>query len=101
MAIPSYQELMLPVLTLASEGEIRVPVASYIIANRLGLTEEERETMPPSRQQRLPHNRIHWAKFYMSKAGLIDVPRRGGRMVPPLITKALPQSTFDKMISEK
>jgi restriction system protein len=23
------------------------------------------------------HNRIHWAKFYMSKAGLIDSPRRG------------------------
>jgi restriction system protein len=77
MAIPSYQELMLPVLTLASEGEIRVPAAADIIADRLRLTEEERETMLPSRKQRLLHNRIHWAKFYMSKAGLIDVPGRG------------------------
>lgn len=77
MAIPNYQELMLPVLTLASEGEIRVPVAADTIADRLGLTEEERETMLPSGKQRLLHNRIHWAKFYMSKAGLIDVPRRG------------------------
>lgn len=77
MAIPNYQELMLPVLTLASEGEIRVPAAADIIADRLGLTEEERETMLPSRKQRLLHNRIHWAKFYMSKAGLVDVPRRG------------------------
>ena len=77
MAIPNYQELMLPVLTLASEGEIRVPAAADIIADRLGLTQEERESMLPSRKQRLLHNRIHWAKFYMSKAGLIDVPRRG------------------------
>jgi restriction system protein len=77
MAIPNYQELMLPVLTLASEGDIRVPAAADIIADRLGLTEEERETMLPSRKQRLLHNRIHWAKFYMSKAGLVDVPRRG------------------------
>lgn len=77
MPIPSYQELMLPVLTLAAEGEIRVPAAADVIADRLGLTEEEREIMLPSRKQRLLHNRIHWAKFYMSKAGLIDVPRRG------------------------
>lgn len=77
MAIPSYQELMLPVLALAAEGEIRVPAAADIIADRLGLTEEEREAMLPSRKQRLLHNRIHWAKFYMSKAGLIDIPRRG------------------------
>jgi len=23
------------------------------------------------------HNRVHWAKYYMSKAGLIDSPARG------------------------
>jgi len=33
--------------------------------------------MLPSGKQRLLHNRIHWAKFYMSKAGLIESPRRG------------------------
>ena len=48
MAIPSYQELMLTDLTLASEGEIRVPVAADVLADRLGLSDEERETMPPS-----------------------------------------------------
>lgn len=30
--------------------------------------------MLPSGRQRILHNRIHWAKFYMSKAGLIDQP---------------------------
>ena len=33
--------------------------------------------MLPSGRQRLLHNRIHWAKFYMSKAGLIASPARG------------------------
>jgi restriction system protein len=77
MAIPDYQKLMLPVLSIAAEGEARVPVAAQTIADRLGLTENEREEMLPSGKQRLLHNRVHWAKFYMSKAGLIDSPKRG------------------------
>ena len=77
MAIPDYQTLMLPVLTVAAEGEMRVPIAAQLIADRLGMTEDEREEMLPSGKQRLLHNRIHWAKFYMTKAGLIDSPKRG------------------------
>jgi restriction system protein len=77
MAIPDYQSLMLPVLTVAAAGETRVPIAARVIADRLGLTEEEREEMLPSGRQRILHNRIHWAKFYMSKAALIDSPKRG------------------------
>lgn len=48
MAIPDYQKLMLPVLTIAAEGEIRVPVAAQKLADTLGLTEAEREEMLPS-----------------------------------------------------
>ncbi|OYU33452.1 restriction endonuclease [Novosphingobium sp. PASSN1] len=77
MAIPDYQSLMLPVLTAAAEGQIRVPAAAEMIADRLGLTEEEREEMLPSGKQRLFHNRVHWAKFYLTKAGLIESPKRG------------------------
>lgn len=77
LAIPDYQSLMLPVLKVAAEGETRVPVAANRIAEDLALTEEEREELLPSGRQRILHNRIHWAKFYMSKAGLIDSPKRG------------------------
>lgn len=77
MAIPDYQSLMLPVLTVAAEGETRVPAAAQLISDKLGLTDEEREQLLPSGKQRLLHNRVHWAKFYMSKAGLIDSPKRG------------------------
>lgn len=77
MPVPDYQTLMLPVLTVAAEGEIRVPVAAEKIADRLGLSDADREEMLPSGKQRVLHNRVHWAKFYMSKAGLVSSPRRG------------------------
>lgn len=77
MTIPDYQALMLPVLRIAASGPTRVPEASDRIADKLGFSQEERAEMLPSGRQRILHNRIHWAKFYMSKAGLIDSPSRG------------------------
>jgi len=77
MAIPDYQTLMLPVLRVAAAGETRVPDAAELIADEFGLSLDERGELLPSGRQRLLHNRIHWAKFYMNKAGLIDQPRRG------------------------
>ncbi|ANK90548.1 MULTISPECIES: restriction endonuclease [unclassified Rhizobium] len=76
MPIPDYQTLMLPVLRLA-ERETRVADVAERIADELGLAQEEREELLPSGRQRLLHNRIHWAKFYMSKAGFIASPARG------------------------
>jgi restriction system protein len=83
MAIPDYQSLMLPVLKVGAEGETRVPIASEKIANQLGLSPNEREELLPSGKQRLLHNRIHWAKFYLTKAGLIDAPKRGVFVTSP------------------
>ncbi|UFX46129.1 restriction endonuclease [Bradyrhizobium sp. 41S5] len=77
MAIPDYQTLMLPVLELASEGEQRVADVVDLLADRLGLTEEERQKLLPSGRQRILHNRIHWAKFYLTKAGFLSSPGRG------------------------
>lgn len=68
---------MLPVLKAAAHGEVRVPDVAGKIAEELGLTPEERDQLLPSGRQRILHNRVHWAKFYMSKAGLITSPRRG------------------------
>jgi restriction system protein len=88
MTIPDYQTLMLPVLKLAGEGEQRVGDIAGRIADQFGLTEAERDELLPSGRQRILHNRIHWAKFYMSKAGLIASPARG-RFVATEAGKAL------------
>lgn len=77
MPIPDYQSLMLPVLQIAAKGETSVPVVEKEIAAMLGLSDAEREQVLPSGRQRVLHNRIHWAKFYLGKAGLLDAPRRG------------------------
>lgn len=77
MPIPDYQTLMLPVLRLAAEGETRVPDVEDRLADQFGLTQQERDQPLPSGRQKVLHNRIHWAKFYLMKAGLVEFPRRG------------------------
>lgn len=68
---------MLPVLKLATRGETSVPEMASELAAQFGLTKEECDQILPSGRQTVLHNRIHWAKFYMSKAGLITSPQRG------------------------
>ncbi len=58
MAIPDYQSLMLPLLTVAARGETRVPVAAEVIADTFELTEEEQGELLPSERQRIVHNRL-------------------------------------------
>jgi restriction system protein len=77
MSIPDYQSLMLPVLKEAARAETSVPAVADKVADEFGLSPEQRTQLLPSGRQRLLHNRIHWAKFYMGKAGLIDSPKRG------------------------
>jgi restriction system protein len=78
MAIPDFQSLMLPVLTLAAGGEMLASDAVQRLADQFQLTEAERtEPMPSGRgSQTLFNNRVHWAITYLAHAGLIVRPRR-------------------------
>lgn len=71
--------------SVAAEGETRVPLIEDRLAVQVGVSREERGYLLPSGRQTVFHNRIHWAKFYMSKAGLIDSPRRGWAAAPERI----------------
>jgi restriction system protein len=71
MTIPDYQSLMLPVLFAASKGEARIGDVVDRLANDLALTDEERAQLLPSGRQALFANRVHWAKTYLNKAGLV------------------------------
>src|SRR5262249_43577680 len=77
MTIPDYQTLMLPVLRLSATAEQRVGTLADPIADTFGLSQSDRETMLPSGRQRLLYNRIHWAKLFLSRAGLLTSPGRG------------------------
>ena len=83
MPIPDYQSLMLPVLEIAAKGETSVPLAEAEIASVFALSQEERDQMLPSGRQRVLHNRIHWAKVYLTKAGYVQSPKRGRFVITP------------------
>lgn len=75
--IPDYQALMRPVLECSSGGEARIGDVVERLAEKLGLTAEERAQLLPSGRQTMFANRVHWAKTYLVKAGLAEGTRRG------------------------
>jgi restriction system protein len=86
MAIPDFQSLMLPVLSVAANAEnreIRIGDVIDRLAEELHLTPEERAQLLPSGVQGLFANRVHWAKFNLSKAGLTENTRRGYFKITP------------------
>ena len=78
MAIPTFQEITLPLLNLASDGNVRsLAVARKELAIYFKLTEaEESELLPSGRQGRFA-NRVAWAKVYLERAGILSSPGRG------------------------
>ena len=79
MAIPNFQQLMLPLLRRASmlSGETHFRELEEAIAADLGLGRDDRQKLLPSGQQTVLANRLGWAKSYLAKAGLIESTRRG------------------------
>jgi restriction system protein len=82
MTIPDYQTLMLPLLRRAAKSEISVPDIREDISDEFNLTPEERDLLLKS-GARVIDNRLHWAKIYLSKAGLIVTPTRGRFIATP------------------
>lgn len=78
MQIPDYQSIMQPLMHLAKDNvERSLHEAIKILAEEYGLTEEDLAERLPSGQQTIFHNRVGWARTYLSKAGLLETPRRG------------------------
>jgi restriction system protein len=75
--LPDYQTLMLPLLKRAVEGETTVPEVVERVATDLGLTQDQLAILLPSGKQAVIANRVHWARFYLGKAGLVEHVRRG------------------------
>lgn len=85
MAIPTFEEIMLPLLKLLSDqniyliSEIRESLELYF-----KLTDEEKNRILPSGTQTYFSNRVHWAKTYLLKASLIESPQRGSIKISQL-----------------
>ena len=76
--MPNFQSIMLPLLTMVSDGrEYRFRDAVEALAEQFRLSEEERLELLPSGRAPKFANRVGWATTHLSKAGLIERPRRG------------------------
>ena len=74
---------MLPVLVAFAQGEARIGAIVDVLAGKLGLTPEERAQLLPSGKQTIFSNRVHWAKSYLHKAGLVESTRRAHFKITP------------------
>lgn len=77
MSVPDFQQLMLPVLQVAKDGEISMTDARDRIAAKFGLSDEDISEMLPSGRQTLFSNRVAWARTFISKALLVETTQRG------------------------
>jgi restriction system protein len=74
---------MLPVLSISTNEEVRFGDSVDRLADQLGLTPEDRGALLPSDKQTVFNKRVHWAKTYISKAGLLESTRRGHFKIRP------------------
>ena len=79
MAIPDFEQTMLPLLRCIENGKDweMSEIESWSVKH-FGLSEAERTKLKPSDyHETIFHNRLHWAKLYLKKAGLVEDVSRG------------------------
>lgn len=78
MAVPNFQEIMLPALKLLNESSPRsVKEIAGKISDIFNLDDEERKALLPSGIQTVVSNRTNWSLYYMKRAGLLSTQKRG------------------------
>ncbi len=75
--IPDFQTLMLPILEILGDNkEHDTQDLTQTICDQYNLTKDEREELLSSGRQKIITNRVAWARIYMSKAKLMESPKR-------------------------
>ncbi len=78
MAIPTYEEAMIPVLKHAAKGgEYRRPEFTKSVSDYFGLSDSERAELLPSGKMTVVRNRTDWAVQYLHRAKLLRRVHRG------------------------
>lgn len=78
MAIPNFQELMLPLLRRLADGKpARMRDLTASLAEHFALRPDEIEMRHESSGQKVFAGRVGWARTYLAGAGLLESPERG------------------------
>jgi restriction system protein len=94
---PQFVKYFGPVLRALEKlgGSGRPDEVRSAIAQELRLSEEEQSVPLPSKAQPRFDNQVHWARFYLSKAGLLDSSKRGVWTLTEKAREALPMNDDD------
>ncbi|ELC8354091.1 restriction endonuclease [Clostridium perfringens] len=96
MAIPTYEQIMLPLLELLKdENTYNNKECVEKLSENLNLTEEEVRELLPSGRKRVFYNRVNWAKTYLKRAGLVEAPRRGEVKITQLGLELLQENPIE------
>lgn len=82
MAIPTYEEMLRPILAMAANHDISRRAIVEPVADHFGLSAAERALTIPS-GARTVSNRSGWAMTFLTKAGLIEKVARGQYRITP------------------
>lgn len=81
MPIPDYETLMLPVLRLFADGAPNVAACVPSLKAQFDISDEEAAELLPSGRVTVLQSRAHWARTYLSKAGLLESPKRNQHVI--------------------
>lgn len=81
MPIPDYETLMLPVLKAFNQGAETVKGCLPAIKREFNISDEEALELLPSGSTTILSSRVHWARTYLSKAELLESPKRGSHRI--------------------
>ena len=77
MPVPDFQTIMLPLLQQFGDGnEHSIHEVLDNLTQVFSLSEQELNEMLPSGKQTTFYNRVGWARTYLTKSGLLEMPRR-------------------------
>lgn len=77
MTIPTYEQMMLPMLKLIESGHETIQSCEADLIAEFGISPEDMNIMLPSGKQSRFRNRAHWARTYLAQAGLVTPIKRG------------------------
>ena len=90
MAIPTFDEIMGPLLQMASDGaEHSIQDVYKDLASKFKLTSEDLSELLPSGRQLRWQNRVGWARSFLKHAGLLEYKKRGVFVITDAGKKAL------------
>lgn len=93
MAVPNYQELMLPIVRLLADGrDWQTSDLRRALARELDLSGDDlRERIPSGTATRFAKN-VDWSRHYLKRAGVLEAPGRAVARITPRGRELLDES---------